>query len=130
MYQNLCFVINLSFTKFLSFPNSTGEVKTKGILDRETVKSFTLHVQASDHGKPLPKSGYATVIISVADVNDNRPIFTKVCFIYSFCITIINIIGLIKSIFDTTAATLSIYKQCFKYPLSFYSALTQSLFLI
>ena len=85
-------------TSFL-FP---GEIKTKGILDREAVKSFTLYVKASDHGKPQPKSGYATVIISVADVNDNRPKFTKVRILFLTLSSISSYISVTTTIMDGT----------------------------
>nr|AFI99116.1 seven transmembrane protocadherin flamingo [Clytia hemisphaerica] len=57
--------------------NDTGAITTKKKLDRETTKSYTLVVKASDHGKPFKKFGFATVVITVTDVNDNKPAFTK-----------------------------------------------------
>lgn len=55
----------------------TGEIKTKKKLDRESIKSYTLSLKASDHGKPMQKFGYSVVVIKVSDVNDNTPKFTK-----------------------------------------------------
>ncbi|CAI5652143.1 unnamed protein product [Oreochromis niloticus] len=45
-------------------------------LDRETAGSHTLILTAMDGGKP-PKSGTMNVLVSVLDVNDNGPVFSK-----------------------------------------------------
>uniref|UniRef100_A0A3B4EYB8 Cadherin domain-containing protein n=1 Tax=Pundamilia nyererei TaxID=303518 RepID=A0A3B4EYB8_9CICH len=45
-------------------------------LDRETAGSHTLILTAMDGGKP-PKSGTMNILVSVLDVNDNGPIFSK-----------------------------------------------------
>ncbi|XP_068445612.1 protocadherin alpha-7-like [Clinocottus analis] len=45
-------------------------------LDRESAKTHTLLLTATDGGKP-PLSGSITLIVDVADVNDNPPVFTQ-----------------------------------------------------
>ncbi|XP_039872414.1 protocadherin alpha-8-like isoform X2 [Simochromis diagramma] len=45
-------------------------------LDRETAGSHTLILTAMDGGKP-PKLGTMNILVSVLDVNDNGPIFSK-----------------------------------------------------
>uniref|UniRef100_A0A8D0BYG7 Cadherin-23 n=1 Tax=Salvator merianae TaxID=96440 RepID=A0A8D0BYG7_SALMN len=55
-----------------------GVVRTVVNLDRETVPSYTLILEAIDNG-PTGKrrTGTATVYVTVLDVNDNRPIFLQ-----------------------------------------------------
>ncbi|XP_043944319.1 cadherin EGF LAG seven-pass G-type receptor 1 [Protopterus annectens] len=56
----------------------TGVVKTRALLDRETVSQYQLVVEANDQGRdPGPKSASATVYIIVEDENDNYPQFTE-----------------------------------------------------
>uniref|UniRef100_A0A672RFS0 FAT atypical cadherin 3 n=1 Tax=Sinocyclocheilus grahami TaxID=75366 RepID=A0A672RFS0_SINGR len=53
----------------------TGLLKVNKALDRETVSSYSLSVQAFDSGSPA-KSTTVNVNIEIADVNDNPPIFS------------------------------------------------------
>uniref|UniRef100_A0A672R052 FAT atypical cadherin 3 n=1 Tax=Sinocyclocheilus grahami TaxID=75366 RepID=A0A672R052_SINGR len=53
----------------------TGLLKVNKALDRETVFSYSLSVQAFDSGSPA-KSTTVNVNIEIADVNDNPPIFS------------------------------------------------------
>ncbi|ROL54390.1 Protocadherin Fat 3 [Anabarilius grahami] len=53
----------------------TGLLKVNKALDRETVSSYALSVQAFDSGSPA-KSTTVNVNIEIADVNDNPPIFS------------------------------------------------------
>uniref|UniRef100_A0A3B3TF36 Protocadherin Fat 4 n=1 Tax=Paramormyrops kingsleyae TaxID=1676925 RepID=A0A3B3TF36_9TELE len=62
-----CFVID----------QSTGEIRTTRPLDREKTARFVLSVKATDQGTP-PKSSTVDVIITVLDVNDNSPRFSKI----------------------------------------------------
>nr|XP_023416269.1 LOW QUALITY PROTEIN: protocadherin beta-18-like [Cavia porcellus] len=50
-------------------PNS-GEVRLKSLLDFETIKSYTINIQAIDGGSLCGKS---VIIVHVVDVNDNPP---------------------------------------------------------
>ncbi|XP_019377369.1 PREDICTED: protocadherin Fat 4, partial [Gavialis gangeticus] len=54
---------------------STGQIITSALLDRETKENYTLVVVASDGGFPRALSSSTSVLVSVADVNDNPPKF-------------------------------------------------------
>ncbi|KAM4834271.1 protocadherin Fat 4 [Thomomys bottae] len=54
---------------------STGQVITSALLDRETKDNYTLVVVASDAGSPESLSSSTSVLVTVADVNDNPPRF-------------------------------------------------------
>ncbi|XP_019363367.1 PREDICTED: cadherin-23 isoform X2 [Gavialis gangeticus] len=55
-----------------------GVVRTVVNLDRETVASYTLILEAIDNGPAgNRRTGTATVYVTVLDVNDNRPIFLQ-----------------------------------------------------
>lgn len=55
---------------------SSGSITVDKTLDRETVQQYSLTIQASDQGSP-PKTDQATVRITVTDVNDCVPQFSK-----------------------------------------------------
>ncbi|KAK6636221.1 hypothetical protein RUM43_009879 [Polyplax serrata] len=54
----------------------TGEISTETKLDRETADSYSLIVEALDHGTPQ-LTGTTTVLVTVLDKNDNPPRFTR-----------------------------------------------------
>lgn len=54
--------------------SETGWIHTTKQLDREQCSKYQFTVVATDSGEP-PKSGSATVILTVTDVNDNDPQF-------------------------------------------------------
>ena len=54
----------------------SGAITVDKELDRETVEQYALTIQASDKGSP-PKTDQASVTISVTDVNDCIPQFSK-----------------------------------------------------
>ncbi|KFB39729.1 AGAP007924-PA-like protein [Anopheles sinensis] len=54
----------------------TGEIYTTTRLDREDIAQYTLLVEAVDQGMPQ-LTGSATVLVNVADKNDNPPKFTR-----------------------------------------------------
>uniref|UniRef100_A0A8C2SPN7 Protocadherin Fat 4 n=1 Tax=Coturnix japonica TaxID=93934 RepID=A0A8C2SPN7_COTJA len=54
---------------------STGQIITSALLDRETRENYTLIVVASDGGYPRALSSSTSVLVAVADVNDNPPKF-------------------------------------------------------
>nr|AUG84419.1 Pcd11x [Platynereis dumerilii] len=59
----------------------TGTVSARAVLDREQTQQIRFRVIASDRGQPR-KSGTATVIVNVQDVNDEKPMFAQSA--YSF----------------------------------------------
>uniref|UniRef100_A0A8C3SRV4 FAT atypical cadherin 4 n=1 Tax=Chelydra serpentina TaxID=8475 RepID=A0A8C3SRV4_CHESE len=54
---------------------STGQIITSALLDRETKENYTLIVVACDGGFPKALSSSTSVLVTVADVNDNPPKF-------------------------------------------------------
>ncbi|KAI1899055.1 hypothetical protein AGOR_G00078740 [Albula goreensis] len=55
----------------------TGEIRVAGRLDREEVTHYSLTVQAADGGDP-PLSTAVQVTVTVSDINDNPPVFSRV----------------------------------------------------
>ncbi|KAJ8254969.1 hypothetical protein GJAV_G00199440 [Gymnothorax javanicus] len=55
----------------------SGEIRVSRSLDREEVTHYSLTVQAADSGHP-PLSTAVQVTVTVSDVNDNPPLFSKV----------------------------------------------------
>ncbi|XP_032898448.1 cadherin EGF LAG seven-pass G-type receptor 2 isoform X3 [Amblyraja radiata] len=56
----------------------SGVMRTRGPVDRESVESYQLLVEANDQGRnPGPRSSTATVHITVEDDNDNTPQFSE-----------------------------------------------------
>ncbi|XP_051869488.1 protocadherin gamma-C5-like [Pristis pectinata] len=49
-----------------------GEIRVEGHLDYEETNSYSLNVQAVDHGSPA-MTGHSKVLIKINDVNDNAP---------------------------------------------------------
>ncbi|XP_048884546.1 protocadherin alpha-C2-like isoform X13 [Brienomyrus brachyistius] len=58
-----------------SLNSKTGEVKVKGIIDFEEIKTLEMHIQAHDNGYNQ-LSGQCTVMVFVNDVNDNHPVIS------------------------------------------------------
>ncbi|XP_055498759.1 protocadherin gamma-C5-like [Leucoraja erinacea] len=55
-----------------SLDPDSGEIRVEGPLDFEEATSYSLDIQAVDHGSPAI-TGHANVLIKVIDVNDNAP---------------------------------------------------------
>nr|XP_040578403.1 fat-like cadherin-related tumor suppressor homolog isoform X5 [Lepeophtheirus salmonis] len=60
--------------RFFDIDLDSGIIFTNKVLDYENVKHYYLTVEARDQGNP-PLSNWATVNLTVLDVNDNAPIF-------------------------------------------------------
>ncbi|KAJ8302066.1 hypothetical protein KUTeg_021053 [Tegillarca granosa] len=63
-----------NFGSKFTFEALTGELKLNNALDRETLTSYSLTIEARDAGIPS-LVGTATVSVTVQDVNDNTPQF-------------------------------------------------------
>ncbi|KAM9740622.1 protocadherin gamma-A12-like [Menidia menidia] len=66
---------NVPFKLVLSIKNYYSLVTT-GSLDREVVSDYNITITATDEGSP-PLSSSKTVELSVADINDNPPVFEE-----------------------------------------------------
>nr|XP_057910169.1 cadherin EGF LAG seven-pass G-type receptor 2 isoform X2 [Doryrhamphus excisus] len=56
----------------------SGVIRTKGLVDRESLDAYMLLIEANDQGRdPGPRSATATVYIVVEDDNDNAPQFSE-----------------------------------------------------
>ncbi|XP_022092788.1 protocadherin-16-like [Acanthaster planci] len=63
-----------SYSEWFTINSESGLITTDQLIDRETVDTVRLTVQASDAGIPS-FSANVTVVISLRDVNDNQPQF-------------------------------------------------------
>ena len=65
----------LSDDRFSIF--SSGVIRTNQVFDIETQKEYVINVSAVDNGSP-PLTGYATVIYTLEDINDNPAVVNQV----------------------------------------------------
>ncbi|CAF1220075.1 unnamed protein product [Rotaria magnacalcarata] len=63
--------------QLIRLTENTGELRTKNLLDREYISEYYFAIEATDHGKPKPKSAYLRIHIIVLDDNDNIPKFRQ-----------------------------------------------------
>jgi len=68
-----------------SYIHFAGVVRTKKRIDYETVKRINFTVVAYDSGIPQ-KSAIAYVTVNVTNVNDMDPVFSEVCFFFSWIV--------------------------------------------
>ena len=61
----------------------TGWISTKGKLDREATESFVFNIRATDNGSPSRLSGDTSVHVTLLDVNDSTPKFSKPVYLAS-----------------------------------------------
>lgn len=54
----------------------TGTVMANAVLDRERTSRYRIQVRAIDAGVPEPRTGSATLVVSVSDVDDELPFFS------------------------------------------------------
>ncbi|KAB0799258.1 hypothetical protein PPYR_07138 [Photinus pyralis] len=57
--------------------NKTGIITTTGLFDRERQSTYNFVVVASDSGRYDARSQKVPVVITIGDVNDNKPIFNR-----------------------------------------------------
>ena len=67
---------NIRSQDFFEIDPSTGKIKTKALLDRETMAQHEFQVTATDKGTP-PLQASMVLTITVLDVNDHAPAFDK-----------------------------------------------------
>lgn len=60
---------------WFSISEHSGLVTSTSALDRETAAQLLLNISARDQG-PQPKTSFTTLLVSLLDVNDQRPTFT------------------------------------------------------
>ena len=64
--------------KYFTLNSTTGAITASNNLDRETISSVTLVVEARDRGTPQTRSDHTNVTITILDINDNPPIFMPI----------------------------------------------------
>lgn len=62
---------------FFSIDESSGIIILEQPLDREQQPSYNISVQATDQSPGQALSSFATVTITVLDINDNPPVFER-----------------------------------------------------
>jgi Cadherin domain len=60
-----------------------GVISAHVTIDRERYDSFRFPVLAIDGGSPVSRTGSALVIVSIEDINDERPRFSQPTYIFS-----------------------------------------------
>ncbi|XP_061404208.1 cadherin-4-like [Lethenteron reissneri] len=71
-------IVSQSPANAFTVDRKTGVVRTTSLLDRETVDSYSLVMEASDkNGDGSGLSSTTAVSISVGDINDNPPVFSE-----------------------------------------------------
>lgn len=75
------YVLHSDAGSSFSINRITGVINATGVLDRETTSDYLFRVLAVDGGKE-PKTGTATVIVNITDINDNKPKFSKSLFTF------------------------------------------------
>ncbi|RUS76654.1 hypothetical protein EGW08_015584 [Elysia chlorotica] len=75
----IVYSIDPEYTQYFSINPGTGVLSAVGLLDRETHSVLDFKVYATDRGDPR-NQGSADVSITIEDVNDNAPEFTRKVF--------------------------------------------------
>ncbi|CAF1667103.1 unnamed protein product, partial [Adineta ricciae] len=63
--------------ELIRLTETTGEIRTKRLLDREYVSEYNVKFEAHDHGKPKAKSNQLNIHVTIVDENDNAPKFRQ-----------------------------------------------------
>ncbi|UJR21702.1 hypothetical protein I4U23_024779 [Adineta vaga] len=63
--------------ELIRLTETTGEIRTKRLLDREYISEYNFKLEAHDHGKPKSKSSHLNIHINILDENDNAPRFRQ-----------------------------------------------------
>lgn len=67
-----------------SINQDSGEMILKNNIEDEEYRSLIVLVEAKDLGSPQPLASVVPVYVTVADVNDNQPIFDEMHYRYIF----------------------------------------------
>eukprot|EP00794_Sanderia_malayensis_P006323 gene6323-7047_t len=70
-----CSITDGNTNNAFSMDASTCAITTAGVIDRESIASYSLRIKIADLGQPS-LSATTRYVISVRDVNDNSPVFT------------------------------------------------------
>ena len=63
--------------ELIRLTENTGELRTKALLDRETQSEYQFVLDASDQGRPRPRSTRLPIRIVLSDENDHPPRFAS-----------------------------------------------------
>jgi protocadherin Fat 1/2/3 len=63
--------------ELIRLTETTGELRTTSLLDREYISEYYFTLEATDHGRPKSKSTRINIHIFVLDENDNTPKFRQ-----------------------------------------------------
>ena len=66
-----------SLSNVFAVDSKTGWLSVNSSLDREAVPSYTVKIDAKDHGRDISLNSTTTVNIIVDDINDSPPVFSK-----------------------------------------------------
>lgn len=66
--------------RVFTIDRTSGILSTDASLDRETLASYTLTIQAKDKATSGSRSASMSVLISLSDINDNTPTFSQISY--------------------------------------------------
>ena len=70
-------------SSFVNIDPKTGWIKANVVFDREIMEVMDFHVLAKDFGDEVRRSSTATVLLTVLDVDDNKPEFQQASYEFS-----------------------------------------------
>ena len=62
---------------WFTLDSMTGQLRTRQLVDRESLATVSLNISATNYLSSLPLKGYLSVDVIIADTNDNPPTFDK-----------------------------------------------------
>jgi len=73
--HNAALSYSLRSSSGFAVDEDSGVIKATESFDHEVAASYRFFVVASDHGRPVPRSSSAEVIVDIVDLNDEEPLF-------------------------------------------------------